>query len=66
MLNMMEFPISEAMKLAKMRLARGWFWIRYRGMMGRETRDSTMMKAGKKTPKIAREAMTNGCDPKGV
>lgn len=63
MLNRIELASNAAMKLAKMRFARGAWRRRYRGTMGLATRDSTQRKVGKQTAKMTREAMTKGCDP---
>lgn len=60
MLKMIELAKNEAMKLLKMRLARGECRSRDRGMMGLCTHDSTQMKRGNTTAKVVSEAMTKG------
>lgn len=62
MLKMMELARNEAIKLLKIKLARGDCRSRSSGMMGLWTNDSTQMKRGNTTAKVAREAMTKGWD----
>ena len=57
---------KEAMKFAKIMLARGVLRRRMRGMMGRLARLSTYMHAGKQMANIQSEEMMNGWDPGGV
>lgn len=60
MLKKMQLERKAAMKLEKMRFARGEWRIRRRGMMGRWTRDSIQRKVEKDMAAMEREAMTRG------
>lgn len=62
-LKRMAFSKNDAMKLAKMMLARGELCKSSSGMIGRFTRLSTQRQAGKHTPDMTSEAMVNGWDP---
>jgi hypothetical protein len=65
MLKRIEFAITAAMTLLKIRLARGARFSRWRGMMGLWTQDSTQRKRGNETMNMMSEAITKGCDPGG-
>lgn len=47
MLKLMALASTAAMKFAKMRFARGDFWMRWMGMMGMAARVSNQRKDGK-------------------
>lgn len=54
--------ITEPMKLARMRPARGLWVMRRSGMIGSATRDSVYKKSGKHIVNMTREVRTNGWD----
>jgi hypothetical protein len=60
MLKKMAFEITAARKLEKMRFARGACWIRWTGIMGKGTRDSSQRKDGKEMAAMVKEVMTTG------
>jgi len=60
MLKLMALASTAAMKFAKMRFARGDFWMRWTGMMGLGTRVSNQRKDGKATAATDRAVMTTG------
>lgn len=63
MLKLMALASTAAIKFAKMRFARGDFWMRWKGMMGMGTRVSNQRKDGKVMAAMDREARTTGWVP---